>query len=82
MDPSLIKRRVTYTRGYFSLVSLMYGKVLSSRSRMLKRGFHCLMRLFSSASASLLLSTRMYSTSRASEISVPVLTSASRSSEK
>ena len=39
---------------------LMYGYVLSSRSRMLKRGFHCLIRLFSSASASFLLSTRMY----------------------
>ena len=25
MEPSLISRRVTYTRGYFSLVSLMYG---------------------------------------------------------
>ena len=51
--PSLITRRVTYTRGKGSwTVTLMYGYRLSSRRRMLKRGRCSLMRLASRMSAS------------------------------
>src|SRR5260370_1361544 len=49
---------------------------------MLTRGFHCLMRLFSSATASFSLSTTMYWTSRASERRESFFESASRTSSK
>ncbi len=70
-DPSFMILRVTYTRGNFSLVSRIYGYVLSSRKSILKRGLYCLIRLFLSARASLLLSTSKWM-SRASEIRLPV----------
>src|ERR1700757_1725360 len=60
----------------------MYGYVLSSRSMTLNFGLYCLMRLFSSASASRSFSTRIVSRSAISRASEPVFASIHRDSRK
>src|SRR5689334_3278416 len=60
----------------------MYGYVLSSRSMTLNFGLNCLMRLFSSASASRSFSTRMVSRSAISLANEPVFASTQRDSRK
>src|SRR5579859_6348123 len=60
----------------------MYGYVLSSRSMTLNFGLYCLMRLFSSASASRSFSTRIVSRSAISRASEPVFASTQRDSRK
>ena len=56
--PSWTTRRVTYTLGNGSwTVTLMYGYRLSSRRRMLKRGWCSLMRFASRMSASISVPT-------------------------
>src|SRR5580700_10501279 len=60
----------------------MYGYVLSSRSMTLNFGLYCLMRLFSSASASRSFSTKIVSRSAISRASEPVFASTHRDSRK
>src|SRR5260221_13641543 len=60
----------------------MYGYVLSSRSITLNFGLYCLIRLFSSASASRSFSTRIVSRSAISRASEPVFASTQRDSRK
>src|SRR5882724_2762793 len=60
----------------------MYGYVLSSRNMTLNFGLYCLMRLFSSASASRSFSTRIVSRSAISRASEPVFASTQRDSRK
>ena len=59
--PSFVSFRVIEKRGNFSFVcALIYGYVLSSFKRMLYFGLYFLMRLFSSASASISVAVIMY----------------------
>src|SRR5229473_7383967 len=60
----------------------MYGYVLSSRSMTLNFGLYCLIRLFSSASASRSFSTRIVSRSAISRANEPVFASTQRDSRK
>src|SRR5580700_4987408 len=60
----------------------MYGYVLSSRSMTLNFGLYCLMRLFSSASASRSFSTKIVSRSAISRANEPVFASTHRDSRK
>src|SRR5580704_11177475 len=60
----------------------MYAYVLSSRSMTLNFGLYCLMRLFSSASASRSFSTKIVSRLAISRASEPVFASTHRDSRK